>query len=386
MIPFSKQTISNKDIQSVINVMKSDFLTQGKKVIEFEKKISKFTKSRFAISSNSGSSSLHLACLSLNLKKNDIVWTVPNTFAASANSALLCGARVDFVDIDPNTWNIDVKQLESKLKNSKKKKKLPKILIPVHFAGQPTDQKKIWQLSRKYNFKIIEDASHSLGARHAKEIVGSCKWSDITVFSFHPTKIITTAEGGMATTNKIDYANRMRMFRTNGIVKDKELLIRKKNFSPWYYEHQAVGHNFRMNEISASLGISQLKRVNKFIKKRNEIANYYKKILKDLPVEIQKIKKENLSSYHLFIIKLNLRFFKHSYKSIFKKLRNKNFFVNLHYMPLHLSPYFRKKGFKENQFPVSENFSKMAISIPIFPNIKKIHIVRFLRLFKSFVK
>ena len=386
MIPFSKQTINNKDIKSVIKVMKSDFLTQGKKVIEFEKKISKYTKSKFAISSNSGSSSLHLACLSLNLKKNDIVWTVPNTFAASANSALLCGARVDFVDINPNTWNIDLKQLELKLKNSKKKKKLPKILIPVHFAGQPTDQKEIWNLSKKYNFKIIEDASHSFGAKKINEIVGSCKWSHITVFSFHPVKIITTAEGGMATTNNEKYANKMRMYRTNGIVKDRRLLERKKNFSPWYYEHQAVGHNFRMSEISASLGISQLSRVNEFIKKRNKVANYYKKILKDLPIKVQEIKKENLSSYHLFIIKLNLKFFKYRYKAIFQKLRSNNFFVNLHYMPLHLSPYFRKKGFKENQFPEAENFSKMAISIPIFPNIKKNQIIRFYRLLKSFIK
>ena len=310
MLPYSRQSINKQDIASVIKVLKSDFLTQGPKVIEFEKKISQYVKSKYAVSSNSGSSSLHLACLALSVKKNDIVWTVPNTFAASANCAINCGAKVDFVDIDRKTWNIDIGSLEKKLAISQKKNKLPKILIPVHFGGQPTEQEKIWKLSKKFKFKIIEDASHSIGSKHCGEMVGSCKWSDITVFSFHPTKIITTGEGGMATTNDKKTAEKMRIFRTNGITKDYKLFKNKNNSGPWYYEQLESGYNYRMNDIAAALGISQLKRINQFIKKRNLIAKLYKDLLKNAPVEFQEINNYNFSSYHLFIIKLNLKKFK----------------------------------------------------------------------------
>ena len=301
MIPYSRQNINSKDILEVKKILKSNYLTQGEKVPKFEKLVSKFTKSNYAVAVNSASSALHIACVALNIKKNDIVWTVPNTFVASANCAIHCGAIVDFVDIDPNNWNISISELEKKLRLAKRKNKLPKLLIPVHFAGLPTEQEKIWKLSKKYKFKIIEDASHSIGAKYKNELSGSCKWSDITVFSFHPVKIITTGEGGMALTNNKKLAEKMRILRTNGISQ-LNFLFKKNKILPWYYEHITPGFNYRMNDISAALGISQFKRLKKFVKKRNLIALKYKKYFRGLPLKFQKIDKNFYSSYHLFPI------------------------------------------------------------------------------------
>jgi len=385
MFPFSKQSISKKDISSVIKVLNSDYLTQGKQVPRFENEIIKLVKAKYGIAVNSGSSALHLACLALGLKKNDNVWTVPNTYAATVNCAINCGAIIDFVDIDSKTWNISIEKLELKLR-SVPKKKLPKIVIPVHFAGQPTEQKKIWYLSKKYGFKLIEDASHSFGAKHFNDPVGSCKWSDITVFSFHPVKIITTAEGGIATTNSKKLAETMRIYRNNGITKNSNLFVFKKKNQPWYYEQQTYGFNFRMNDISAALGLSQLERFKKFIKKRNVIANLYKRQLNNYPIKFQKILSYNLSSYHLFVIQFDLKKSKYSYKEIFKKLRSKNIYVNLHYMPIHCSPYFKKKGFKLNQFPVSENYSLRSMSIPIYFDLKMKKVIQISNLIKNFFK
>ena len=382
MTPYSRQSINKKDIYSVVKTLKSNYLTQGPIVEKFERKLSKLVKAKYGVASNSASSSLHLACIALDLKPKDIVWTVPNTFAASANCAINCGAKIDFVDIDADTWNLSLSSLEKKLVIAKKKKKLPKILIPVHFAGQPTEQKEIWKLSKKYKFKIIEDASHSLGAMQSSEPVGSCKWSDITVFSFHPVKIITTGEGGMAMTNNKNLYEKMKIYRTNGIKKDLKNLRNK----PWYYEQVGTGFNYRMNDIAASLGLSQISRLKNFIKKRNQIAEKYKSFFKDLPVKFQKIQNENLSSYHLFVIQFDLKKTKYNYKEIFNTLREKNFYVNLHYMPLHLNSFFRKRGFKNGQFPVSEKYSKTSISIPIFFDLKKKKIVQLCNLIKSFFK
>ena len=383
MIPYSRQSINKQDIASIVRVLKSDFLTQGPLVEKFEKKISNLVKAKYAVASNSGSSALHLACLSLKLGPKDIVWTVPNTFAATVNCAINCGASVDFVDIDSETWNISIDRLIQKLHYAKRKKKLPKILIPVHFAGQPTEQKTIWELSKKYNFKIIEDASHSLGAKHFGEPVGSCKWSDITVFSFHPVKIITTGEGGISLTNNRLLADKMKMYRTNGITKDLRY-FKIKNSQPWYYEQQESGFNYRMNDISATLGLSQIMRLNKFLKKRNRIAEIYKKLLKNIPIKFQKILSSNYSSYHLFVVQFDLKRARYDYKYIFKKFRSKNFFVNLHYMPLHISPFFKKKGFKLGQFPVAESYGKNSLSLPIFVDLKKKTIVRLCKLINDF--
>jgi len=320
MIPYSRQNISSQDIFEVKKVLKSNFLTQGDKVQKFEKIVSKFTKSKYCIAVNSASSALHIACLALEIKKNDIVWTVPNTFAASANCAIHCGASIDFVDIDPDNWNISISELEKKLKLAKSKKKLPKLLIPVHFAGLPTEQEKIWKLSKKYKFKILEDASHSIGAKYKNQPSGSCKWSDIAVFSFHPVKIITTGEGGMALTNNKKLAEKMKILRTNGISQSN-FLYKKNKIKPWYYEHQTPGFNYRMNDISAALGISQFKRLKKFVNKRNLIATKYRKHFKNLPLKFQKIDRHFYSSYHLFPLQFNLNIAKKNYLSIFKKLR-----------------------------------------------------------------
>ena len=378
MIPYSRQSINNKDIAEVVKVLRSDFLTQGPKVDIFEKKVSKLVKSKFAVACNSATSALHLACLALNLKSKDIVWTVPNTFVASANCAINCGAKIDFVDIDKETWNISIKMLEKKLKIAKKKKKLPKILIPVHFAGQPTEQKKIFLLAKKYKFKIIEDASHSIGASHMGEPVGSCKWSDVTIFSFHPVKIITSGEGGMALTNSKTLAKRMEVYRSNGLIRNLN-----KN-KPWFYKHISSGFNYRMSDMSAALAISQLKRLKKFIVKRNLIASIYKNELKKLPLKFQKIEDYNTSSYHLFVIQFNMKKIKYTYKSIFQKLRKYNYHINLHYMPLHLGKFFTNQGFKRNQFPVSEKYGKSSISIPIYYDLKKKDVLKFCKLIASF--
>lgn len=385
MIPFSRQFVDNSDIKSVIKSLKSNFLTQGPLVNKFEKKVLELVKAKFAISTNSGSSALHIACLSIGLKKDDIVWTVPNTFAASANCAINCGAKIDFVDINNETWNISIDQLEKKLKSAKVKKKLPKILIPVHFAGLPTDQKRIWQLSKKYNFRIIEDASHSIGAKYFNQPVGSCKWSDITIFSFHPTKIITTAEGGMALTNDKELRRKMKMYATNGITKEYNFFKFKKNSKPWYYEQHFSGFNYRMSDVSAALGLSQIKKLKKFISKRNKIAKMYNKFLKSIPIKSQKISKGLNSSYHLYVIRINSKKSKLSHLKIFNKLRDQNIYVNLHYMPLHLSPYFKKLGFKKGQFPESERYADEAISLPIYYGLKQSRVKKICKDLKRYI-
>ncbi len=383
MIPYSRQNINQKDISEVNKVLRSNFLTQGDNVKKFEKIISNFTKAKYSVAVNSASSALHIACLALGIKKNDIVWTVPNTFAASANCAINCGASVDFVDIDPDNWNISIEELEKKLKSAKSKRKLPKLLIPVHFAGLPYDQEKIWKLSKKYKFKVLEDASHSIGAKHKNQRSGSCKWSDITVFSFHPVKIITTGEGGMALTNNKKLSDKMKILRTNGISQSN-FLYKKNKGKPWYYEHLVPGFNYRMNDISAALGISQFKRLKKFVLKRNLIASQYKKYFKDLPLKYQKIDKDSYSSYHLFPVQFNLKKSKKNYLNIFRKFRSNNFYVNVHYMPLHLSPFFKKKGFKKGDFKNSENYAAKSISIPIFYHLKEFQIIKIVKLIKSF--
>ena len=382
MIPYSRQYVNNKDISAVIKVLKSDFLTKGPVVKKFEKTICKNFSSKFAVSSNSGSSSLQLACLALGLEKNDLVWTVPVTYAASANCAINCGAKVDFVDICPDTFNLSIDKLKQKLAIAKKIKKLPKIIIPVHLAGLPYEQKKLWELSKKYKFKIIEDASHAIGAKHYNQKVGNCKWSHITVFSFHPVKIITTSEGGASLTNNKKYYQKMLQFRENGIIFDKKQFFKKKEYAG-YYEQVSSGFNFRMNELSAALGVSQLKNLNKFVKKRNQIAKRYIKELKNLPIKFQKIDNYNYSSYHLMIINFDMKKTKLIYKEIFNKFRKKNIFVNLHYKPLHLNPFFKEMGFKKNQFLVSENYAKSSLSIPIYFDLKEIEFQKVNKVIKN---
>ena len=372
MIPYSRQYIDKEDIKKVVKVLKSELITQGKQVPLFEKKVSSLVKAKYGVSTNSATSALHIACLALGLKKNDILWTVPNTFVASANCALYCHAKIDFVDINENTLNISIESLEKKLKIAKKKNKLPKIVVPVDFAGNPYDQKKLFNLSKKYNFNILEDAAHSFGSRYYGSKIGRGKLTDISVFSFHPVKPITTAEGGMALTNDKKLYKKMLIFRNHGINKNS-LDLKKKGLQKWYYEQQFLGYNYRMNDIQATLGLSQVKKLSSFIKKRNLIAKRYIKELKNLPIKLQKVNPKTISSYHLFIItfpKKN-KIIK-NYNKIFKEFLKNKIGVNLHYLPVHLHPYYRKLGFKQNMFPVSESYSKRSLSIPIFHKLKKI--------------
>ena len=381
---YSTQTISKKDISSVTKVLKSEFLTQGPKTTEFENSIKSLVGSKYALTTNSASSALLLACKSLSLKKGDLFWTVPNSFVATANCGILCGFRIDFVDIDPVTWNLSIEKLENKLKIAKKKKKLPKLIIVVHLGGLPVDPLKLKRLSLKYKFKIIEDASHSLGGKYYSSRVGSAKWSDITVFSFHPVKIITTGEGGCCTTNQKKYYKKLIALRNNGIVKEKKN-FKFKNQGKWYYEQHTLGYNFRMNDIQSALGISQLKKLNAFVKKRNEIVKFYQNNLGELPIKVQKVSKNFYSSYHLFIIKLDIKY-KKLHSKFFNYLRSKNIFVNLHYLPIHLQPFYRERGFKKKQFPVAEEYSETALSIPIYPNLKRKEQIKIINIIKFFFK
>ena len=366
MIPYSTQTIDTDDIRSVIKVLKSNYLTNGPTIKKFEKLIFKYTKSKYALSFNSATSALHASCLALGLKKGDHFWTVPNSFISSATCGLLCGANVDFVDIEKKSNNISIQSLKDKLHKAKKNKVLPKILIPVHLAGFPYNQDEIWELSKEFNFKIIEDASHAFSARYKKNIVGSCKWSEITVFSFHPVKILTTAEGGCITTNNKDLFKKLSSLRDNGLVRNKAN-FKLKSTKKWYYEHQLLGYNYRMNDVQAGLGISQLKKIKKLQIKRKKIAKIYnRELIKNSKIEIPSFNNIFDPSLHLYIIKIK----KNKRDRVLINLKKKGILTNVHYLPIHLQPYFRKLGFKKGQFPNAEKYGTEALSIPIYPNLK----------------
>ena len=367
MIPYGRQNINEEDISSVIEVLKSDFLTQGPQVPIFEEKVSSYVGVQYATAVNSATSALHIACLSMDLGPEDIVWTSPNSFVASANCALYCGASVDFVDIDSETYNMCPLLLEEKLLDAEKKNALPKIVIPVHLSGQSCDMQKIKSLSKRFGFKIIEDASHAIGGKYKDKPVGSCDYSDITVFSFHPVKIITTCEGGMAVTNNPELDKKMKLYRTHGITRDsQEMSI---NPGPWYYEQKLLGFNYRMTDIHAALGTSQIKRLDSFILKRHDLAKKYNESFDGLPIKIPKQINDSFSSYHLYIIRIDMSKLNVSYSDIFNALRTNGVGVNLHYLPIHTHPFFQDLGFKEGDFPESEKFSREAISIPMFPDL-----------------
>jgi UDP-4-amino-4,6-dideoxy-N-acetyl-beta-L-altrosamine transaminase len=368
MIPYGRQDVTDADVQAVVDVLRSDFLTQGPLVPRFEMAAARSVQARHAVAMNSATSALHVACAALGLGPGDTLWTVANTFVASANCALYCGAAVDFVDIDAATWNMSVRRLEDKLVNAKKSGALPKIVVAVHFSGQPTDQQAIWELSQEYGFKIVEDASHAIGAARGGEPVGSCRWSHATVFSFHPVKIITSAEGGMALTNDEALAERMRMLRTHGITRDPARFS-APDAPPWHYEQQALGFNYRMTDIHAALGLSQLPRVNEYVAVRNSLANRYRNALKGLPLQLPTVAKDTLSAFHLYVVRLPPNAESH-HRTVFEHLRARGIGVNLHYAPVHLHPYYRNLGFGPGLLPESEAYGRTAITLPLYPALR----------------
>lgn len=370
MIPYGKQEITQQDIDSVVNVLKSDFLTQGPQVPLFESKISDKVGVKHALAVNSATSALHIACLALGLKAGDILWTVPNTFVASANCALYCGARVDFVDINPHSYNICVDALEEKLKNARATGNLPKILVAVHLCGQSCDMEAINKLSVIYGFNVIEDASHAIGGKYKGENIGNCKYSDITVFSFHPVKIITTAEGGMALTNDDRLASMMNLLRSHGITRDENLMVGDSH-GPWYYEQLELGFNYRMTELQAALGVSQLSRLDDFVAKRHDLAGQYNNSLADLPVILPWQDPDSYSSYHLYVIRIKTGETRKSHREIFECLRDQGIGVNLHYIPVYLHPYYRQMGYTQGYCIEAERYYSDAISIPLYPNLTK---------------
>lgn len=370
MIPYGRQNISQKDIDSVVDVLRSDYLTQGPQVPLFEKALADYCKTSHAVAVNSATSALHIASLALDLGPGDILWTSPITFVASANCALYCGAKVDFVDIDSKTYNICPEKLEQKLRTAEKQGKLPKIVVPVHFAGQSCDMEKIHQLSLKYGFKIIEDASHSVGGKYKDLPVGSCKYSEITVFSFHPVKIITTAEGGIALSNSKELSDKMKLLRSHGVTRN-EKLMHSESHGSWYYQQIALGFNYRMTDLQAALGLSQLQRLDEFVEKRRELVAIYNGKLAHLPLTVPYQHPNAFSAFHLYPVRLDLSKLSKSKKQLFNDLRKEGLGVNVHYIPVHTQPYYIKLGFKKGDFPNAEEYYKEALSLPLFPDLSR---------------
>ncbi len=369
MIPYGKQNINQEDISSVIEVMQSDYLTQGPITPKFEKELSSYCGVKHAAAVVNASSALHLSCLALGVGKGDIVWTSPISFVASANCVKYCGAKVDFVDIDLETYNISTQALENKLLNASKSGELPKVVIPVHLAGRSCDMKKIKELSIKYGFKIIEDASHAIGGKYYGEYIGSCSYSDIAVFSFHPVKIITTCEGGVCLTNDSNIYDKIYRLRSHGIVRNEKQMVNKSHGS-WYYEQIDLGFNFRLNDLQSALGINQLKRTDSFVKSRHAIVRKYDELFKESQNIITPNQNINEhSSFHLYIIRV-IEKDGIDRKVIFEKLRNEGVYVNIHYIPIYRQPYYSKE-FDIKDFPNSEKYYSEAISLPIYPSLKE---------------
>jgi UDP-4-amino-4,6-dideoxy-N-acetyl-beta-L-altrosamine transaminase len=370
MIPYGRQDINQQDIDAVFEVLKSDFLTQGPKVPEFEQSVKDACNVKYALAVNSATSALHIACLALGLSKEDWLWTTPNTFVASANCGLYCGAQVDLVDIDPNTYNLCAKELEKKLIIAEETGKLPKIVVPVHFSGQPCDMEAIYNLSKKYGFKIIEDASHAIGGKYKNQPIGNCRYSDITVFSFHPVKIVTTAEGGMAVTNSVELAQKLELLRSHGITRDANLMTKPMD-GPWYYQQVDLGYNYRMTDLQGALGVSQMQRLDEYVAKRHGLAERYNELLKELSITLPWQHEDSYSGLHLYVIRLQLNKVSKTHLEVFNGMREAGILVNIHYIPVHLQPYYQEMGFNEGQFPEAEQYYREAISLPMFPTMKE---------------
>ncbi|AOE64660.1 UDP-4-amino-4,6-dideoxy-N-acetyl-beta-L-altrosamine transaminase [Pseudomonas corrugata] len=365
MIPYGRQDITQADIDSVVEVLKSDFLTQGPMVPRFEQQVASHVGAGYALAMNSATSALHVACLALGLGPGDRLWTSPITFVASANCGLYCGAQVDFVDIDPRTYNLCSQALERKLELAEREGTLPKVVVPVHLCGQPCDMQAIHKLAKRFGFKVIEDASHAVGGKYQGEYIGNGRYSDITVFSFHPVKIITTAEGGMALTNDSDLADKMTLLRSHGITRDPQLMTHETD-GPWYYQQIDLGFNYRMTELQAALGISQMERLDQYITRRHQLAARYNDLLEALPVVIPWQHADSYSGLHLYVIRLKLGEIAKSHRQVFESLREQGIGVNLHYIPVYTQPYYAQMGFKPEDFPMAQEYYREAISIPMF--------------------
>lgn len=365
MIPYGRQEITQADIDAVIETLKSDFLTQGPKVPAFEQKVAAYTGAKHALAVNSATSALHIACLALGLGAGDVLWTTPITFVASSNCALYCGASVDFVDIDTQTYNMCPNALAKKLEIAEAEGRLPKIVVPVHLCGQPCDMQAIHALAQRYGFKVIEDASHAIGGKYRGEAIGNCRYSDITIFSFHPVKIVTTAEGGMALTNDDTLAGKMTLLRSHGITRDPALMA-QPDAGGWCYEQIDLGFNYRLTDLQAALGISQLDRLDDYVARRHAIAARYNEQLAGPPLTLPFQHADGYSGYHLYVIQVNDKF---SRRDVFDALRKRGIGVNVHYIPVHTQPYYQQLGFHAGQFPQAEQYYSRAISLPMFPTM-----------------
>ena len=366
MIPYGRQDITEDDVEAVVSTLRSDFLTQGPVVPRFEKVVSDHVGATHAVAVNSATSALHIACLALGLGPGDWLWTSPITFVASANCALYCGASVGFVDIDPDTYNLSIEDLERRLEAAEREGRLPKIVVPVHLCGQSCDMSAIADLAKRYQFRVIEDASHAIGGKYRNGLVGNCRYSDITIFSFHPVKIVTTAEGGMALTNDEALAAKMALLRSHGITRDPSQMDQDPE-GAWYYQQIDLGFNYRMTEMQAALGVSQMDRIETYVARRHAIARRYDALLQDMPVVRPMQTADAYSAYHLYPVRVpradRLR--------VFERLREAGIGVNVHYIPVHLQPYYRAMGFEPGDYPEAERYYAEAISLPLYPTMSE---------------
>lgn len=363
-IPYGRQDISEADIQAVVQVLQSDWITQGPAIAHFERLVADYCGAKYAVAVASATAALHIACLATGLGEGDALWTSPNTFVASANCGLYCGASVDFVDIDPHTYNLSVAALEEKLQKAEQAGSLPKVVIPVHFAGQSCEMAAIHALSQRYGFTVIEDAAHGIGGTYKGHPLGSCQFSDMTVFSFHPVKIITTGEGGMVLTNRDDLYEKLVRLRTHGVTREPAHL-QGESHGPWYYEQIELGYHYRMTDIQAALGASQMARLDEFVKRRRELCDRYHTLLSDLPITLPWQHPDTAPSWHLYVIRLHLDKIQKTHRQVFEELRAANIGVNLHYIPIHTQPYYQRLGFDWGDFHQAEQYYREAITLPL---------------------
>lgn len=365
MIYYGKQSINEADIKAVVDVLQSDFLTQGPVLERFEKKVAEYCGAKYAVAVTNATSALHIACRAAGLGKGDVLWTSPITFTASANCGRYCGADVDFVDIDAATYNMSIDELEKKLQEAKDNGRLPKVVVPVHLAGQSCDMKRIHELSLEYGFTILEDASHAIGGDYLGTKVGSCAYSDMAVFSFHPVKIITTGEGGMVLTNNEELYKKLCLYRSHGITRDASLMTHEPD-GPWYYQQIDLGYNYRMTEIQAALGFSQMDRLDEFVDRRRYLVNRYNELLQDLPVVIPQVLEGANPSWHLYMVRVDFSKAKQDKVQFFAEMKKRGIVLNLHYIPVHTQPYYQKLGFKQGDFPKSEKYYEEIFTLPLY--------------------